>query len=1217
MAIVQYARKNEVVYVGNSLKPDANVVVFIGDNNVTDYCQPGNRINVTSYAAASNLRSGIGIISSATNAFARVLGTSNTFVYLDQNYLNINIGQYGTSILQPTQYKPNDLICQSRVQKIIVQEPVGLSAGRWYRSRRRGYGSGLLAQYGVDTWDGNKYWLRRYRILFPKTGWYQFHYQTDEYFSLTVDGVNKVAETYTGRRQGEEKVKYLWMTAGGHDIEFYLVNRGRMPQSLALIIRGPGTAAIETATPSDYNNPPFLHTNFSLGYFNVTDWTSPIGDQYDKVYYPNGILIFNTRNPPKAVEEFKVVTTFIGRVQYYDKANNVMTIRPEAGTFSDATDDESSTLRLIGENNAIKSSPLANVKSVNYGNLFPPNAKIFEVADARTGTFSLTANSAQLISDTNDNLRYNHVSGVIAGFNPVLRNPNDLNQIIQANVMIQANVSSADYIGRKFNYSDADGNWRTSIISAVNNNNEIEVQDGFTGAEFASNTHYGIGNIIVDRFGVCIGQLNIPEGPNNRLAAGEYKVRLADSASLASQTMEASAIYRSGTFSESSTTVIADRVTSVKTTDNSAEYQTIKSNWARRGFDPMAQVFYVPGTNVNMSGETIAPYGMWLTSVDLWFSDRGVYAASSPVLVRIVRVVNNLPSDIIMGEASVSWSNIKVAPITAATTAGGTPTSPLYTDAATLTVNENYTTKFVFPDPIFLEPDTKYAIAVLSDSPDYKVYIAQSATKNIGSGATISGEPNVEQFYKSQNASVWTPIIGTDLMFRINKAKFIANTNGYARFKVGKVANNPASNVNIDFMVMSGTQILQPKSSTRFNLKANNSLGQETDYQSVDLDQLTYFSADLTSSNKTSSRRRTFTPGDLNSLIVDVGMTSSSSDTTCIVNKERLAIRTFENIINNAGINRKDVIVTNPGKHANVSNISVTFSSPISNTGTGAVGIAQLSSTISNNDVFMSNAGSYTNRALVSITISAPDIPAANGGVRANAYIIASGSGGISASDIVFDIPGSGYVNAAPTITFSSGTTTATANIRTNVAAIITTYEGSGYLTSPTITISEANTSGLGAYTNATAVVYGEDQMTGGNCLTRYISKRIDLMLDAGDLRVYLDCIRPAGTDIAVYYKVKSPYDGDSIDVKKWQYMEKVVDNYSADEGTMIELEYRPILDSDLAISYKETGLDGVERTYPLGGVFRQFMIKIVLTAENPTVAPTVTNFSAIATPSG
>jgi hypothetical protein len=75
--------------------------------------------------------------------------------------------------------------------------------------------------------------------------------------------------------------------------------------------------------------------------------------------------------------------------------------------------------------------------------------------------------------------------------------------------------------------------------------------------------------------------------------------------------------------------------------------------------------------------------------------------------------------------------------------------------------------------------------------------------------------------------------------------------------------------------------------------------------------------------------------------------------------------------------------------------------------------------------------------------------------------------------------------------------------------------------------------------------------------------------------------------------------------------MSKVNDNFSKDQNQVIELEYRASLDVN-RVSYVENGV-----TYPLGGKFKYYAIKIVMTAASSSVIPYIANFRAIATPAG
>ena len=237
---------------------------------------------------------------------------------------------------------------------------------------------------------------------------------------------------------------------------------------------------------------------------------------------------------------------------------------------------------------------------------------------------------------------------------------------------------------------------------------------------------------------------------------------------------------------------------------------------------------------------------------------------------------------------------------------------------------------------------------------------------------------------------------------------------------------------------------------------------------------------------------------------------------------------------------------------------------------------------ISAADISFTNLGRHSNAANITITFSAPDRA---DGVTANAYVVAL----VNATSYIANVPEAGV--------FSS-----------NISMIVVDEPGSGYYTAPTITISEPS-----APTNATAVIAGENGSSGGNCKAKYVTKTITLAdgFDAGDIRVYLDCNRPVGTDIVAYYKVKSGEDTGPFEDKKWQLMTKVNDNFSRDQNQIIELEFRPSLDVN-RISYVENGV-----TYPLGGKFKYYAIKLVMTAKSESVVPYVKNFRAIATPAG
>jgi hypothetical protein len=229
--------------------------------------------------------------------------------------------------------------------------------------------------------------------------------------------------------------------------------------------------------------------------------------------------------------------------------------------------------------------------------------------------------------------------------------------------------------------------------------------------------------------------------------------------------------------------------------------------------------------------------------------------------------------------------------------------------------------------------------------------------------------------------------------------------------------------------------------------------------------------------------------------------------------------------------------------------------------------------------------------------------------------------GGISEGDISITTPGN-HINAANiVVTFSAptgdGGIQATGNVVSltgnSVTVINIINPGAGYVKSPTVTLHEATAS-----SNATAVVFGEDQSSGGNGNARYITRAITLAdgFASGDLNIFLQAIRPQGTDILVYYKVLGAADPQPITNVSWQLMTKVNDIFSPDQQTPINLSYNTGFNSVGvpigSVNYVQNGI-----TYPIGGTFQTFQIKIVLTANDPTVPPEVQNMRGIAVPAG
>ena len=147
-------------------------------------------------------------------------------------------------------------------------------------------------------------------------------------------------------------------------------------------------------------------------------------------------------------------------------------------------------------------------------------------------------------------------------------------------------------------------------------------------------------------------------------------------------------------------------------------------------------------------------------------------------------------------------------------------------------------------------------------------------------------------------------------------------------------------------------------------------------------------------------------------------------------------------------------------------------------------------------------------------------------------------------------------------------------------------------------------------------VVHGETAQSGGNGIAKYFTKKVVLSSgnDSGDLRVFYTAYRPYGTNISVYYKTLNRNDTQSFEDSSWQLMTTVGNSntFSNTRDDVYEFEAAPGTGNaaDNVISY--TSVAGINYTS-----FSQFAIKIVLSTNDKTNVPFLTDIRAIALPSG
>jgi hypothetical protein len=483
-------------------------------------------------------------------------------------------------------------------------------------------------------------------------------------------------------------------------------------------------------------------------------------------------------------------------------------------------------------------------------------------------------------------------------------------------------------------------------------------------------------------------------------------------------------------------------------------------------------------------------------------------------------------------------------------------TTPQYLDAATYT-------EFSFNSPVYIQPGVLYAFILKTSSKDYTLWSASngdtalaSSTKNKPSDAVpstitkIGSAPYVGALFLSQNSQTWTTNQNESLMFVVDRCVFDTATQPTIQYVIPKkLPQRTLVNQSIDYF-----------------LNANNV---STSTDAISNDDILVDAFNITTTD--------FTPTTtgLNYTYNATLVNGNAAGTTNIV-PGKYGTPTQNDIFLNDGKGER-VLLANSGTSfslfAQMSTRDNAVSPIISDAGFSAYAIKWNinNAELSNSVIAVTSGGTGYNASLTTATVSAPT---GQNGVQAYA--------GVTVVDGV-------------------------------VEDVYITTTGSGYITTPTVTITDANnTPGTGA----TAIITGETSKNGGNVLAKYVTKKVVLEagFDSGDLNVYLSAYRPVNTDINVYYKILNRSDSQKFDDSEWQLMTKInasESSYSQTRENIIEFSFAP-------------GVNGTEQGYvsytsstgEIYNSFSQFAIKVVLTTSDHTFVPFLTDLRTIALPS-
>lgn len=366
-----------------------------------------------------------------------------------------------------------------------------------------------------------------------------------------------------------------------------------------------------------------------------------------------------------------------------------------------------------------------------------------------TGTFDDSSNVGGLASD---------VERRINGDSQVCLNRGDVIRGSSSN-------ATAVVIGKEYNPDTG-----VYALYVVNVKGTFTTSDTITGnvssatGTFVSLAAGSTGGNLVSNFNGDVSLLfNIPNTTSIRFRTGIREFKLVDTeTATGSFTSRGRAQYRAqGVLETRQQTVNAVRnaeLVQEQVADNRVVVSTSERVVADTGwYDPLAQTFLVQQKG-----------GAFLTKIDVFFASKD---SRIPVNLEIREVVNGYPGKLVLPFSKVSMKPEQINLSSTMVMVDGVST-PKYDTPTT----------FTFASPVYVQDNTEYAIILSSDSNNYKVWISQLGDQVPGSSRTISEQPYMGVFFKSQNASTWTADQTQDLKFTIYRAKFDTNVIGNIEF---------------------------------------------------------------------------------------------------------------------------------------------------------------------------------------------------------------------------------------------------------------------------------------------------------------------------------------------------------------------------------------------------------------------------------------------------
>ena len=461
------------------------------------------------------------------------------------------------------------------------------------------------------------------------------------------------------------------------------------------------------------------------------------------------------------------------------------------------------------------------------------------------------------------------------------------------------------------------------------------------------------------------------------------------------------------------------------------------------------------------------------------------------------------------------------------------PFSQVSVDAANINVTDDATTAttFTFEAPVHLMQNIEYCFVVLGNSDKHKVYVSELGEFDITEPEyRITKQPYAGVMFKSANASTWTPEQTKDIKFNLKRAVF--EKLGTATFVNAPLPLATLSSNPIQTTNSSGTVRVFHKNHGHFAGTSYVTLsGIEANDTGGTLNDIPI--VDLNTTHLVVSV-------EIDSYTITPGGTANATDRgggASVYATENKTYNILHPIVQQSIIPR-----TNINWQAKVTTGESLVGSEDPHTVSGYINI---------------NVNDNTSFNRPHTIVSEPNITPTSVLSGSELYSLYLKGVLTSFSD-----------NISPVIDLDRISAVTVANRIDNPAASAT----SGY--------------------NVVSNYVAETAPLGGSCLSKYITRKIDLNDPATSLHIYTLVNRPAGSDIALYYKTLP--NGSDI-------------NFDDIEWTLAT--------PDSAIPTTDNPNDYTEAQYSIPDMdeFGAFAVKIAFTAQNSSAVATCRDFRAIA----